>query len=458
MIDLSGYDLSAHIHRYDWGGCQILLDVNSGSVQLLDDMSSRCLDMLATNGGDWNLTRASLGQDFKSDEIDALYSEFQDLYADGQLFSEPDDYVLDTGILKPKAMCLNVAHACNMRCGYCFAGQGAFGHPPALMDLETARQAVDFLLLASGERCSLEVDFFGGEPLLVKDLLFDVMTYARQREKESGKTINFTLTTNALLIDQEIIDWVIDNHIGVIMSLDGRPEINDLNRPLPGGQGSYDRVLPAIQAMVAAGPVSYYVRGTFTRKNLDFASDLQWLFDAGFNCLSLEPAVGEDEEYAIQPHDLPAVLSEYERLTEVLARIRASGQELHFFHYNLDLQKGPCLAKRLSGCGAGLEYIAVTPEGDIYPCHRFIGQADFILGHVSRTMLDTGIQVRFARSQLANKPECLKCWARFYCGGGCHASAYGRNRDLTIPDPVSCAMHKKRIEGAIYLDILDRIR
>lgn len=456
MFSLSGYDFDVHLHMFQWGACKILLDVNSGSVHLLDDAAGRLIELLGAASGEWAEVLPALKIEFGANEIEELCQDVRELYAAGHIFSAPDDLVFDAGPLNPKAMCLNVAHACNMRCGYCFAGQGAFGQEPALMDMATARQALDFLIAASGGRRHLEVDFFGGEPLLVRPLIFDLVAYARRREGESGKEIKFTLTTNGLLIDRELIEFVREQDIGVIMSLDGRPEVNDRHRPLPGGNGSYEAVLPRIQAMVAAEPPSYYVRGTFSRQNLDFASDLQWLIEAGFDNLSLEPAVGTDCEYAIQAEDLPAVLGEYERLTEVLAAARAGGRDLHFFHYDLDLQRGPCLAKRLSGCGAGLEYLAVTPEGDIYPCHRFIGQAEFLMGHVSRPDLDREVRRRFAGSQLPGKAACMDCWARFFCGGGCLASAYSRNRDLASPDQVSCAMHRKRIEGAIYLNVMEK--
>lgn len=456
MFSLSGYDFDAHLHMFQWGGRQILLDVNSGSVHLMDEAAARMIELLTASGGDWESALALLEREFTPSEIEELCQDVRELQAAGQIFSEPDDFLFDASSLVPKALCLNVAHACNMRCGYCFAGQGAFGHAPALMDLATGKQALDFIVAASSGRRHLEVDFFGGEPLLVRPLLHELVDYARRLEWEHDKRFNFTLTTNGLLIDEELIEFVKNQDIAMIMSLDGRPEVHDRNRPMPDGSGSYDRVLPGIKAMVAAEPVSYYVRGTFSRQNLDFASDLQWLIDQGFDNLSLEPAVGTDSVYAIQAGDLPAVLKEYERLTELLDAARAAGRELHFFHYDLDLQGGPCLAKRLSGCGAGLEYLAVTPEGEIYPCHRLIGDPDFLLGHVGQPGLKEEVRQLFARSQLPAKTDCLQCWARFFCGGGCYASAYARNGKLASPDPVSCAMHRKRIECALYLEVKDK--
>ena len=261
-----------------------------------------------------------------------------------------------------------------MKCQYCFASQGDFGLKPGLMSLETGQKALDFLIAKSGPVKHLEVDFFGGEPLLNAAMLKELVRYGRQREAEWGKKFNFTLTTNALLLDEDIIDFVIDNHISVILSLDGRPETNDRHRILNNGEGSYENIVPKIKKMVESKPLSYYIRGTFTRHNLDFSSDLQHIIDLGFDAISLEPAVGPKNEYSIQEEDLPQVLAEYERLTDLLCTYHQLGREVHFFHYNLDLQKGPCLAKRQSGCGAGVEYLVVTPEGDIYPCHQFVGE------------------------------------------------------------------------------------
>ncbi|MEN6461711.1 MAG: thioether cross-link-forming SCIFF peptide maturase [Syntrophomonas sp.] len=335
---------------------------------------------------------------------------------------------------------------------YCFASQGVFGLKPSLMSLETGKQSLDFVIEKSGGIKNIEVDFFGGEPLLNIDVVKELVQYGRQREVETGKHFNFTLTTNALLLDDDSMDFIIDNGISVILSLDGRPEVNDFHRILNNGQGSYDLVLPNIKKMVARNPVSYYVRGTFSRKNLDFASDLEHLLELGFDCISLEPAVGTDNSHSIKKDDLPRVLEEYERLTDVLLDYHQQGKNVHFFHYNLDLQKGPCIAKRTSGCGAGNEYIVITPEGDIYPCHQFVGEDKFYMGNVMNGELNEEIKSLFQHNRLPDK-ECRDCWARYFCGGGCHANAYHNSGDISKPDTTSCTMHKKRIEGAIYLDL-----
>lgn len=324
------------------------------------------------------------------------------------------------------------------------------------MSLETAKLALDFLMQKSGDIRNLEVDFFGGEPLLVADMLKELVKYGRKLEQQWNKKINFTLTTNALLLDDDMIQFIVEERIGVILSLDGRPETNDRHRMLNNGSGSYNFIVPNIKKMVDSQPVSYYVRGTFSKKNLDFSQDFQHIVELGFDSLSLEPAVGADNGFSIQEEDLPRVLEEYEHLTELLHHYRQAGQEIHFFHYNLDLQKGPCLAKRVSGCGAGMEYLVVTPSGDIYPCHQFVGEKNFLMGHISTGQLNEDIRQSFAGNHLQNKKICCECWARYYCGGGCHANAYHSNGDISRPSQVSCAMHKKRIEGAIYLELVEK--
>lgn len=354
-----------------------------------------------------------------------------------------------------KALCLNAAHMCNMNCRYCFAAQGDFGMQPGLMELEVAKRAVDFLIAHSAGRRHLEIDFFGGEPLLAADMLRQLVKYCRSLEATHGKEFAFTLTTNGLLLNKDIIDWVIDNNIGVILSLDGRPEVHDHYRPLKNGSGSYEAVLPKIKAMVEANPVSCYVRGTFTRQNLDFAEDCRHLFQLGFNSISLEPAVGPDNGFAIQKDDLPRVIEEYDRLVDILAEYEASGRKVHFYHFNLDMQKGPCLAKRLTGCGAGVEYLTVTPQGDLYPCHQLVGEEGFWMGNVSGGQPDPDIKQRFSQCQVHDK-ECAWCWARYYCGGGCLAQAYLQNGSLKQPHEVSCKMHRKRVEVSVILDYYRR--
>ncbi len=454
MLSPVGYDFEAGMHLFRYQELNILLDVNSGAIHVLDDISCRFIEKTRDYDGDTQLAVRDLSSEFSDDEIQEVLAELESACQAESIFTREDSLSFDWSNLPIKAMCLNVAHACNMKCHYCFASQGDFGMNPCLMSLETGKKALDFLIARSGPARNLEVDFFGGEPLLNAAMLKELVRYGREREKECGKKFNFTLTTNALLLEDDIVDFVVSNDISVILSLDGRPETNDRHRILNNGTGSYQIIVPKIKKMVGKKPVSYYIRGTFTRRNLDFSKDLQHIIDLGFDAVSLEPAVGPANEYSIREADLPLVLTEYERLTELLRNYHKSGREVHFFHYNLDLQKGPCLAKRQSGCGAGVEYLVVTPEGDIYPCHQFVGEDEFLMGNIYTGDLDGEISQKFAGNRLQDKVVCRTCWARNFCGGGCHANAFHTSGDMSIPDSVSCAMHRKRIEGAIYLEII----
>ncbi len=453
---LKNYDFNAHIHQYFWKDLNILLDVNSGAIHLLDELSNLLLKNIIEYKGYIDRAAAQTERLFSPDDVSDALNEFRSLQKQGALFSEPEIPEIDLSSMKVKAICLNVAHACNMKCEYCFAAQGDFGMKPALMSIETARQAMEFLLANSGQVKNLEVDFFGGEPLMAADMLKDLVVYCREREKDMGKRFNFTLTTNAVLLKDDIIDWVIENDISVILSLDGRKSTNDRCRRLNNGAGTYDLIVPHIQKMVARQPISYFTRGTFTQQNLDFSEDLEHLIQLGFECISLEPAVGPDNGYSIQEQDLPRVLAEYERLTEVLLENYRQGKDIEFFHYNLNLQRGSCLAKRVTGCGAGIEYLVITPEGDIYPCHQFVGDRTFYMGNILDGISNSHIARAFSSNQLKDK-ECRDCWARYFCGGGCHANAYYRSMDLKKPHRVSCEMHKKRIEGAIFLDLSKKL-
>lgn len=449
------YDYQANLHVFSWKDDYFAVDVNSGAVHVLDRPAFLLLSALIENNGDYQQAREKLTRQWPAQVVAEIWQEMVDLHRQGALFTALDPVRVDTGSMALKALCLNAAHACNMNCSYCFAAQGDFGMKPGLMSLEVAKQAVDFLIAHSGGRRHLEIDFFGGEPLLAAGMLKDLVEYCRRLETLHGKEFTFTLTTNALLLDDEVIDWVIANNISVIMSLDGRPKVHDQYRPLKDGAGSYAAIIPRIKAMVAANPVSYYIRGTFTRQNLDFADDCRHILELGFSSLSLEPAVGPDNGYAIQAADLPRVKQEYERLAELLLEYYQSGHKVHFYHFNLDMQQGPCLAKRLTGCGAGVEYLTVTPEGNLYPCHQLVGEEGFLLGNVFQDELDSGIKQLFSTCQVHDK-ECIRCWARYYCGGGCLAQAYLQNGDIKKPHRVSCEMHRKRVEAAIFLDYYRR--
>lgn len=456
MISLAAYEFDANIHMFKWKDLNIVLDVNSGAIHVLDEPAAVLLRRIIELRGDCNQAVQDSYKVFPPEVIDEALADIMTAYQEESLFTGPIDMPIDLTGLTVKALCLNIAHACNMKCKYCFASQGDFGMKPSLMSLETGKQAFDFLIARSGGRKNLEVDFFGGEPLLNINVVKELVGYGRQREAETGKHFNFTLTTNALLLDDDIMDFIIDNSISIILSLDGRPEINDFHRILNNGSGTYDLILPKIKRMVARNPISYYVRGTFTRNNLDFADDLEHIINLGFDCISLEPAVGADNPLAIKKEDLPRVLTEYEKLTDVLYRYFREGRDILFFHYNLDLQRGPCIAKRTSGCGAGNEYIVVTPEGDIYPCHQFVGETRFYMGNVWENELSEQVRKVFQHNRLPDK-ECKSCWARYFCGGGCHANAYYNSGDISKPDSTGCAMHKKRLEGAIYLDLRKRL-
>ena len=457
MFSPQGFNFDADLHVFQHKGINVLLDVNSGAISVLDELGQRFIQKLKENEGDSQLVLEQLAGEFASEEIQEFLDELENTRAAGAIFTSAQPLTPDWPELPIKAICLNVAHACNMKCHYCFASQGNFGLKPQLMAFSTGRQALDFLIARSGQTKNLEVDFFGGEPLLNWLVIKQLVQYGREMELSTDKRFNFTLTTNAVLLDDGIMAFIIENDISVILSLDGRCSTNDRHRIMSDGSGSYDIIVPKIKQMVLRNPISHYIRGTFTKCNLDFSRDLRHIVELGFDAVSLEPAVGSANPYAIQDSDLPTVLAEYDRLTELLFSFHNEGRDIHFFHYNLDLQKGPCLAKRLSGCGAGVEYLVITPEGDIYPCHQFVGESRFLMGNIDEAELDEAIVATFAGNRLQDKETCRKCWARNYCGGGCHANAYHANGDMRVPDAVSCAMHRKRIEGAIYLEVVKNL-
>lgn len=458
MLILSDYNYPANIHLYRFQDLNIVLDVNSGAIHVLDELAAQFLHAFMHVNGDFYRAVEACSARYEMDEVMEAALEIVGLWEDESLFTDPEELVLDMADAPVKALCLNIAHACNMNCTYCFASQGDFGMKPALMSREVGHKALDFLVEQSQGIRNLEVDFFGGEPLLNLDVVRDIVAYGRQLEEKTGKKINFTLTTNTILLDEAAMDFLAQNGISVILSLDGRPEVNDRHRQLKNGQGSYATIVPQIHKMVLKEPVSFYVRGTYTRDNLDFSNDVRHIVELGFDSLSLEPAVGPGTDYAVREEDLPQVLQEYEKLALMLWDYHQQGRKVHFFHYDLDLQRGPCLAKRQTGCGAGTHYLAVTPEGDLYPCHQFVGQEEFCLGNVAGRNLAESIRGSFAANNLMAKVECRQCWARFFCGGGCHANNYFTNGNINQPAPTACTMHKKRVEAAIYLDLKKRIQ
>lgn len=439
------------IHKFYLNDLYILLDVNSSTLHILDKITFDILDIFT--GQNHAEVMAALSGTYSTDELQEALAELGQLMEQGLLFA-PNLGVPMSFSEQPivKSVCLHVAHDCNLRCGYCFAGTGDFGHDRGLMSPETARKAVDFLIAQSGPRRHCEIDFFGGEPLLNMDVVRETVAYVRQREAETGKVFKLTLTTNAVLLDQANIDFLNDNHISLVLSLDGRQEVHDSMRPGTCGEGSYEDVLRNITAAVnARDGQNYYLRGTFTAYNLDFAADVLDMADKGFKLLSVEPVVGKDAPYEIKEEHLPQLFSEYEKLAEEYLRRKLAGNGFEFFHFNLDVHHGPCIAKRLSGCGAGHEYLAVTPDGDLYPCHQFVGREGFQLGNVWEGVTNTTLPQQFRQTHVLNKEECRKCWARFYCSGGCHANAQLMHGVLDQPYAVGCELQKKRSECALMI-------
>lgn len=450
------------IHRFTKKGLNFLLDVNSGAVHLLDDVSyavSGLIDEKMTETCPDAIVEALPQYDAAA--VREAYAELYDLKKNGQLFAD-DDYIdVSKYILvgaPVKALCLHVAHDCNLRCQYCFASTGDFGTGRKIMPFEVAKKAIDFVISRSGKRRNIEVDFFGGEPLMAWDTVKQTIDYARSIEDEHGKKFRFTITTNGLLLDDEKIDYINANMDNVVLSLDGRPSVNDEMRKTVSGAGSYDIIVPKFQKLVEKRDpkLDYYARGTFTGKNLDFAEDVVHIADEGFDRLSVEPVAAEDGcGYELTEADLDKIYAEYDRLTDIMEARRKEGKPFHFFHFMVDLNQGPCVVKRLRGCGAGYEYVAVTPEGDIYPCHQFVGNEAFKQGSVLDGSFDMDIAHKFASMNIYTREKCGDCWAKFYCSGGCSAANHNFSHDLNVPYEMGCKMEKKRLECAIYLKAVE---
>ena len=445
------------IHKYELGGLYIVLDTNSGGVHVVDKLTYDLLDYAAPPFADSCPPEiiAAL-PDYAPEEVQECYAELAALCEEKILFSpdEYEKYAKHTAASPVKAMCLHIAHHCNLRCQYCFASTGDFGTGRKLMPVETGKKAIDFLLEQSGNRKNLELDFFGGEPLMNFDAVKEVVRYARSREPEFGKRFRFTITTNGILLDDEKIDFINREMSNVVLSIDGRKEVNDRMRPTPSGKGSYDVILPKFKKLVDARSrdKDYYVRGTFTKYNLDFAEDVFSLYEAGFDQISVEPAVCDPKyDYALTEDDLPAIFAEYERLAARILENDRAGKHFNFFHFMIDLDQGPCAVKRLRGCGCGNDYVAVTPDGDIYPCHQFVGIEGYKMGNLDEGTFDREMQQRFAQAHIYAKEKCRDCWARFYCSGGCNANNYLYQGDILKAHPLSCEMEKKRVECAIMI-------
>ncbi len=445
------------IHKYKYNDMNIVLDVHSGGVHVVDDLSYEILDYIKVPMDEKcpdNIIDGLSGK-YNADEITSCYEELYSLYKEKILFSE-DDYerFAKYSVASPvKAMCLLISQDCNLRCEYCFAETGDFGMGRSLMSLETGKKAIDFLLEKSGNRENLELDFFGGEPLMNFDVVKEIVEYARMREKEYGKNFRFTVTTNGLLLTDDKIDFINKEMSNVVLSIDGRKCVNDRMRHRVDGTGCYDTIIEKFRKTVdSRGNKEYYVRGTYTKYNLDFSEDVFHLYEQGFDQISVEPVVAPDTApYALTEKELPAIFAEYDKLAERLLENDKNGKHFNFFHFMLDLDQGPCAIKRLRGCGCGNEYVAISPNGDIYPCHQFVGIDEWKMGNLNEETFDYKIKDYFASAHIYTKEECKKCWAKFYCSGGCNANNYIYAGDVHNAYKMSCEIEKKRLECAIYM-------
>lgn len=452
------------IHKYKLNGYNIVLDVNSGGVHIVDELTYDLLDNVTPPFEEKCPQKVidKLLRYYPKDEIESCYAEILELYKEKIIFSE-DDYekYAKYSVVSPiKAMCLNIAHDCNLRCAYCFASTGDFGGGRKLMSFETGKNAIDFLIKNSLDRENLELDFFGGEPLMNFDVVKQIVIYARSQEKEHNKHFRFTITTNGMLLDDDKIDFINKEMSNAVLSIDGRKSVNDNLRKRVDGTGCYDTILPKFKDLVAKrGDKEYYVRGTYTKYNLDFAEDVYSLYNAGFDQISVEPVVtSADKPYAITEKELPAVFKEYERLSAKIQESKEKGEKFNFFHFMIDLDQGPCAIKRLRGCGCGNEYVAITPDGDIYPCHQFVGIPEYKMGNIDEGTFNADMKSEFAAAHIYNKPECKKCWAKFYCSGGCNANNYQYTGDIHNSYKISCEIEKKRLECSIMLKALEYMK
>ncbi len=441
------------------------MDVNSGSIHVVDDVVYDIIPLVEKLAGegveDIDAFKAALqsrtGLPYSEEILTEALEEVLELKAAGQLYA-PDiyeNYVYDFKKRQTvvKALCLHIAHDCNLACKYCFAEEGEYHGRRALMSLEVGKKALDFLVANSGSRVNLEVDFFGGEPLMNWQVVKELVEYGRSLEAPNNKKFRFTLTTNGVLLNDEILEFANREMANIVLSIDGRKEIHDKMRPFRGGQGSYDLIVPKFQKVAESrGQERYYVRGTFTHNNPDFSRDVLHLADLGFKQISVEPVVaGPEDDYAITEEDLPVLMEEYDRLAMEMVKRRKEGKGFHFFHFMIDLEGGPCVAKRLSGCGSGTEYLAVTPWGDLYPCHQFVGNEKFLMGNVEEGVLRTDIRDEFKCCNVYAKEKCRKCFAKFYCSGGCAANAYNFHGNINDAYDIGCELERKRVECAIML-------
>lgn len=455
------------IHQYQNNGYSIVLDVNSGAVHVVDEL---CYDAIAqlTAGEEPDLAalerpetleklQAALGDRYESGQIREVWEDIKELTREGRLFTrdvfEPMIDQVKQRKTVVKALCLHIAHDCNLACKYCFAEEGEYHGRRALMSYEVGKKALDFLIASSGNRRNLEVDFFGGEPLMNWQVVKDLVAYGRQQEKLHDKHFRFTVTTNGVLLNDEIQEFINQEMDNVVLSLDGRREVNDAMRPFRNGKGSYDLIVPKFQKLAdSRNQERYYVRGTFTRNNLDFSNDVLHFADLGFKQMSIEPVVGDESDpYAIREEDIPKICEEYDRLAKLMIEREREGKGFNFFHFMIDLEGGPCVSKRLSGCGSGTEYLAVTPWGDLYPCHQFVGREEFLMGNVDEGITHPEIADEFRGCSVYSKEKCRSCFAKFYCSGGCMANAYNFHGTIHEAYDIGCEMQRKRVECAIMM-------
>ncbi len=446
----------AVVHQFKNNGYNIALDENSGSVHVVDDMMYDVLECYSDCADKEEITK-KLSKKYDAHEISEAIDEIDELRKNGALYTE-DIYKNAIDIFKDrkhvvKALCLHIAHDCNLACKYCFAEEGEYHGHRELMTFEVGKKALDFLIRNSGERVNLEVDFFGGEPLMNWDVVKNLVRYGREQEKIFNKKFRFTLTTNGVLLNDEVMEFCNKEMGNVVLSIDGRKEVHDRMRPFRKGAGSYDLIVPKFQKLAESrNQINYYVRGTFTHYNLDFAKDVLHLADLGFKQISVEPVVAlPSDDYSIKEEDLPFIMEQYDYLAKEMVKRNKEGRGFNFFHFMIDMTGGPCIYKRLSGCGSGTEYLAVTPWGDLYPCHQFVGKDDFCLGNVNDGILRDDIVREFANVNVYSKEECSSCFARFYCSGGCAANSFNFKNSINSVYEIGCAMQRKRVECALMI-------
>lgn len=451
------------IHQYKMGGYNIVLDPNSGSVHSVDEVAYDIIGMYESHTPE-EITKEIVErygekEGVTPEDVAEVLEDIETLKKEGKIFSEDTyknlaiDFKNRPTVIK--AMCLHIAHDCNLACKYCFAGEGEYCGDRSLMSFEVGKQAFDFLIANSGTRKNLEVDFFGGEPLMNFEVVKQLVAYAREQEKIHNKNFRFTLTTNGVLLDEEVMDFANKEMYNVVLSLDGRKETNDRMRVSRNGKGSYDLILPKFKEMVKRrGDKEYYIRGTYTHYNTDFTKDILHMADLGFTKLAMEPVVASpDAPYALREEDLPVLFDQYEKLATEMVRREKNGKGFTFFHYMIDLEGGPCIAKRIAGCGVGTEYVAVTPWGDLYPCHQFVGDENYLLGNVFDGITNEEVRSRFKMCNIYTRPQCNDCFARLYCSGGCSANSYHATGSIEGIYELGCKLHRKRVECAIMMKV-----